>query len=46
MSRRRVMMLLFGSGVPSLLTTLKARATYYENESCTTATLTKIENIE
>jgi hypothetical protein len=46
MSRRRVMMLLFGSGVPALLVTLQARATYYENEACTTATLTELENIQ
>ena len=46
MSRRRVMMLLFGSGIPTLLTSLKARATYYENETCTTAILDKIEKIQ
>ena len=34
------------SGVPALLVTLQARATYYENEICTTATLTAIENIQ
>lgn len=34
------------SEVPSLLSTLQARATYYENVTCTTATLTTIENIE
>ena len=45
MSRRRVMMMLFGSGIPNLLTTLQARATYYENETCTIATLDEIEAI-
>ena len=34
------------SAIPSLLSTLQARASYYENVTCTTATLTKIENIE
>ena len=34
------------SAVPSLLSTLQARASYYENVTCTTATLTTIENIE
>ena len=34
------------SEVPSLLSTLQARADYYENVTCTTATLTTIENIE
>ena len=34
------------SEVPSLLSTLQARASYYENVTCTTATLTTIENIE
>ena len=46
MSRRRVMMMLFGSGIPNLLTTLQARATYYENETCTQEILEKIENIQ
>ena len=45
MSRRRVMMLLFGSGIPNLLATLQARATYYENVTCTTATLEEIEAV-
>ena len=36
----------YPSAIPSLLTTLQARATYYENVTCTTATLTTIENIE
>ena len=34
------------SAVPSLLSLLKSRATYYENVTCTTATLTELENIE
>ena len=34
------------SAVPSLLTTLQERATYFENTICTTATLTALENIE
>jgi len=34
------------SAIPSLLSTLQARASYYENVTCTTATLTTIENIE
>ena len=34
------------SAIPNLLSTLQARATYYENVTCTTATLTTIENIE
>jgi hypothetical protein len=34
------------SEVPSLLSTLQARADYYENVTCTTATLTELENIE
>ena len=34
------------SVVPSLLTTLQARATYFENTTCTTATLTALEIIE
>jgi len=46
MSRRRVMMMLFGSAVPALLLTLQARATYYENVTCTTATLDELENIQ
>ena len=45
MSRRRVIMMLFGSPVDGLLVTLQARATYYENATCTTATLTEFENI-
>jgi len=36
----------FPSAIPSLLASLQARATYYENVKCTTATLTTIENIE
>tara|TARA_B110000908_G_C9942473_1_gene308874 strand:- start:6 stop:158 length:153 start_codon:yes stop_codon:yes gene_type:complete len=32
-----------GSDVPSLLTNLQARATYYENVTCTTAILTSLE---
>ena len=31
------------SEIPSLLATLQARATYYENVTCTTATLTSLE---
>lgn len=46
MSRRRVIMMLFGSGIPNLLTTLRDRATYYENQTCTTAILEEIENIQ
>mgnify|MGYP003633233124 FL=1 len=38
-------MMLFGSPVDGLLVTLQARATYYENATCTTATLTEFENI-
>jgi len=34
------------SAVPNLITTLQARATYSENITCTTATLTALENIE
>jgi len=34
------------SAIPSLLASLQARATYYENVKCTTATLTTLENIE
>ena len=34
------------SAVPGLLELLEARATYYENVTCTTATLTTLENIE
>ena len=34
------------SAIPSLLAALQARATYYENVTCTTATLTTLENIE
>ena len=34
------------SVVPSLLTTLQARATYFENTICTTTTLTALEIIE
>ena len=41
-----MMMLFFSSEVPNLLSTLQARATYYENAICTTATLTRLENIE
>ena len=33
------------SAVDGLLVTLQARATYYENVTCTTATLTEFENI-
>ena len=33
------------SAVDVLLVTLQARATYYENVTCTTATLTELENI-
>jgi len=33
------------SEIPSLLSTLQARADYYENVTCTTATLTELENI-
>ncbi len=32
------------SEIPSLLSALQARATYYENVTCTTATLTSLEN--
>jgi|TARA_R110001599_G_scaffold1280_1_gene6305 hypothetical protein len=38
--------LAFPSAIPALLVTLEARATYYENVTCTTATLTALENIE
>ena len=34
------------SAIPSLLASLQARATYYENVTCTTATLTEVEIIE
>ena len=33
------------SAVPALLLTLQARADFYENVTCTTATLTEFENI-
>jgi len=36
----------YPSVIPALLTTLQARATYYENVTCTTAILTALENIE
>jgi hypothetical protein len=39
------MMMLFGSGIPNLLATLQARATYYENVTCTTETLDELEAI-
>ena len=32
-----------GSEIPGLLATLQARATYYENVTCTTAILTSLE---
>ena len=32
--------------IPNLLTTLQARATYYENETCSIATLGELENIQ
>ena len=32
--------------IDNLLTELEARATYYENVTCTTATLTELEIIE
>ena len=32
--------------ISNLLSALKARATYYENVTCTTAILTELENIE
>jgi hypothetical protein len=34
-----------GSEVPGLLALLQARATYYENQTCTIAILEEIENI-
>tara|TARA_R110000868_G_scaffold287750_1_gene548072 strand:+ start:786 stop:935 length:150 start_codon:yes stop_codon:yes gene_type:complete len=34
------------NAIDNLLTDLKARATYYENVTCTIATLTELENIE
>ena len=34
------------SAVPGLLALLQARATYYENQTCTTAILDKIEKIQ
>jgi hypothetical protein len=34
------------SAVPNLINTLQARATYSENITCTTATLTALENIK
>tara|TARA_R110002050_G_scaffold273921_1_gene418135 strand:+ start:25 stop:225 length:201 start_codon:yes stop_codon:yes gene_type:complete len=33
------------SAIPALLLTLQARADFYENVTCTTATLTEFENI-
>ena len=36
----------FPSAIPALLVTLQGRATYYENVTCTTATLTELEIIE
>ena len=38
--------LAFPSEVPSLLKSLESRSAYYENETCTTATLTDFEKIE
>jgi len=35
----------FPSAIPALLVTLQGRATYYENVTCTTATLTELQNI-
>ena len=34
------------SDIPALILDLQARADYFENEVCTTATLTAIENIQ
>ena len=34
------------NAIDNLLTALQARATYYENVTCTTATLTELENID
>ena len=36
----------FPSAIPALLVTLQGRASYYENVTCTTATLTELEIIE
>ena len=38
--------LAFPSAIPALLTTLQARATYYENDAGTTTILTALENCE
>ena len=35
----------FPSAIPALLVTLQGRAAYYENVTCTTATLTELEKI-
>tara|TARA_R110000737_G_scaffold77074_2_gene108022 strand:- start:1717 stop:1899 length:183 start_codon:yes stop_codon:yes gene_type:complete len=35
-----------GGNISKLLTKLQARATYYENVTCTTSILTALENIE
>ena len=42
---RRVLCKSLGA-VRALLLTLQARATYYENVTCTTATLDELENIQ
>ena len=36
----------FPSAIPALLATLQSRSEYYENVTCTTATLTELENID
>ncbi len=46
MSRRRIILLLFGSNILKILADLQLRATYYENQTCTTVTLIELENIK
>ena len=46
MAFRRKYMMLLSSIIPAILNKLQLRATYYENQTCTTATLTAIEKIQ
>jgi len=39
-------MMLFSSVIPAILNKLQLRATYYENQTCTTVTLIELENIK
>jgi hypothetical protein len=45
-SRRRKIMMLFGSKIPELIETLCTRATYCENKICSISTLKEIESIK